>query len=156
MRTRISEEVRRQVRLQADERCGYCLSSQKYVFGPLEIDHIVPIARGGTDDEENLWLACRMCNGFKGTQKYARDPVTKRRVRIFNPRRQRWSRHFRWCDDGTRIMVHSLPIEMEAQQIHLTGVRMVLYNTNAPSEAERMETVTLSNDYQTGEISWAV
>jgi hypothetical protein len=45
---------------------------------------------------------------------------------------------------------------LSAQQIHLTGVRMVLYNTNAPSEAERMETVTLSNDHQTGEISWAV
>jgi len=31
----------------------------------LEIDHMIPKARGGTDEEANLWLACRMCNSFK-------------------------------------------------------------------------------------------
>jgi hypothetical protein len=25
-------------------------------------------------------------------------------VRLFNPRRQQWSRHFRWSDDGTVII----------------------------------------------------
>ncbi|MFQ5592536.1 MAG: HNH endonuclease [Anaerolineae bacterium] len=100
---RISDELRARIRAQAGDRCGYCQSQQKYVLGLLEIDHIVPQARGGTDDEENLWLACRMCNSFKGTQTFGRDPVTGRRVRLFNPRRQRWSRHFRWSEDGTRI-----------------------------------------------------
>jgi hypothetical protein len=92
------------VREQAHHRCGYCRSSQQYVLGLLEIDHIIPKARGGTDDEENLWLACRMCNGFKGTQAYARDPISGRRVRVFNPRRQRWPRHFMWSEDGTRLI----------------------------------------------------
>ena len=64
----MSEVVRARVRAQARNRCGYFQSQQQYVLGLLEIDHIVPTARGGTDDEENLWLACRLCNGFKGTQ----------------------------------------------------------------------------------------
>ena len=100
----IPEQLKAQVRAQANNRCGYCLSAQQYVLGPLEIDHLVPKARGGTDAEENLWLACRMCNGFKGTQIHARDPVSSRRVRLFNPRRQRWSNHFVWSQDGLRII----------------------------------------------------
>ena len=100
----MSAAVRARVRAQAQNRCGYCQSSQQYVLGLLEIDHIIPKARGGTDEEANLWLACRMCNGFKGTQTHARDPVTGRRVRLFNPRRQRWSRHFLWSQEGTQII----------------------------------------------------
>jgi hypothetical protein len=96
--------ARARVRVQAQNRCGYCQSSQRYVLGPLEIDHIIPQARGGTDEEENLWLACRMCNGFKAIQMYAPDPLTGRRTRLFHPRRQRWSRHFMWSEDGTRII----------------------------------------------------
>jgi hypothetical protein len=100
----VPESVKRRVRVAAGDRCGYCLSAQRYVLGPLEIEHLLPLAAGGTDDEGNLWLACRLCNGFKGTQTVAIDPVTRRRVPLFNPRRQRWRRHFRWGADGTRII----------------------------------------------------
>jgi 5-methylcytosine-specific restriction endonuclease McrA len=70
----VSAQLRERVRRQAEDRCGYCLSAQRYVFAPLEIDHIVPTARGGTDDEDNLWLACRMCNGFKSDRMAMVDP----------------------------------------------------------------------------------
>jgi len=99
----IPEDVRARVRAAAGDRCGYCRSHQRYVLGLLEIEHIIPTARGGGDDEANLWLACRLCNGFKGAQTHAVDPLTGRRVRLFNPRRQRWTRHFRWSADGTDI-----------------------------------------------------
>jgi hypothetical protein len=70
----------------------------------LEIEHIIPKSKGGTDDEENLWLACRSCNLFKSDQTHGRDPLTGRRVRLFNPRRQKWWRHFRWSEKGTLII----------------------------------------------------
>jgi hypothetical protein len=70
----------------------------------LEIEHLIPQAKGGRSEEENLWLACRMCNQYKGTQTRAEDPFTNHRTRLFNPRTQRWSRHFRWSEDGTRII----------------------------------------------------
>ena len=32
------------------------------------------------------------------------DPQSGRRIKLFNPRRQRWSRHFQWSKDGMRII----------------------------------------------------
>jgi hypothetical protein len=101
---RISEAVRARIRAQAGNRCGYCLSRQDYVPWPLEIEHIIPKAKGGTDDEENLWLACRACNLYKADQTHGRDPLTGHLVRLFDPRQQRWSRHFRWSADGALII----------------------------------------------------
>jgi hypothetical protein len=69
----------------------------------LEIEHIVPKARGGTDNEDNLWLARRLCNNTKGTQTHGNDSLTGRRMRLFNPRTQQWRRHFHWSDGGTVI-----------------------------------------------------
>lgn len=99
----ISEEIRLRVRSSANHQCGYCRSLQKYVLGVLEIEHIIPKAAGGSDEEENLWLACRLCNSYKGVQTHAKDPVTNRNVRLFNPRQQKWSRHFTWTDRGAYI-----------------------------------------------------
>ncbi|EDX77729.1 hypothetical protein MC7420_3053 [Coleofasciculus chthonoplastes PCC 7420] len=70
----------------------------------MEIEHIIPKAKGGTDEEDNLWLACRLCNSYKGIQSDAEDPLTGKRVKLFNPRKQKWSRHFAWSEDGTQIL----------------------------------------------------
>lgn len=96
--------MRARIRSQAGERCGYCLSPQRLVLGWLEIEHIVPTASGGSNEEENLWLGCRMCNNFKGTQTEALDPETGQLVRLFDPRRQQWSDNFGWSDTGTQIL----------------------------------------------------
>jgi 5-methylcytosine-specific restriction endonuclease McrA len=101
--SQISSEVRERVRADARNQCGYCLSQQKYVLGILEIDHIVPKAAGGSDDEENLWLACRLCNSYKGVQTEAKDPVTHCTVKLFNPRSQNWNQHFIWTNGGILI-----------------------------------------------------
>lgn len=100
----LSEALRTQVRLAAANRCGYCLTHQSYVPWTLEIEHIIPRALGGSNAEDNLWLACRSCNLFKGRQIHGTDPVTGRRVRLFNPRQQWWRRHFRWSQDGVFII----------------------------------------------------
>jgi 5-methylcytosine-specific restriction endonuclease McrA len=46
--------VERRVREAARHRCGYCLSPQHLVMARLEIEHIIPLAKGGTSDESNL------------------------------------------------------------------------------------------------------
>ena len=74
------------------------------MFAPLEIDHIIPTARGGTDEEENLWLACCMCNGFKGDRTHGLDPLTGQEVPLYDPRQQQWAEHFTWSADGLQII----------------------------------------------------
>lgn len=63
--TTIPDEVRERVRQRAGDRCEYCLSQQAYVMGRLQIDHIQPVAKGGADSEDNLCLACELCNQYK-------------------------------------------------------------------------------------------
>jgi hypothetical protein len=69
----------------------------------MEIDHIMPQSLDGTDDEENLWLACPRCIGFKAAQIEAIDPLTHKLVRLFNPRQQVWREHLAWQDAGALI-----------------------------------------------------
>ena len=45
-------------------RCAYC----KKTNVPLQIEHLTPRARGGSDRVSNLTLACGPCNQKKGTQ----------------------------------------------------------------------------------------
>lgn len=70
----------------------------------LEVEHIVPLAKSGTDDEENLWLACPICNGHKSDKVEAPDPLTGATVPLFNPRTQSWWEHFAWTSDGLQIV----------------------------------------------------
>ncbi|MDX2212840.1 MAG: HNH endonuclease [Oculatellaceae cyanobacterium bins.114] len=102
--TDISDEVRARVRQRAGDRCEYCLSQQAYVMGRLQIDHIQPIAKGGTDSEDNLCLACELCNQYKWTQTQGHDPKTGEMISLFNPRQQQWAEHFAWSEDGTEIV----------------------------------------------------
>ena len=44
--------------------CAYCGDRG----GRLECDHVVPLARGGSNDPENLVTACFPCNRDKGTK----------------------------------------------------------------------------------------
>ena len=99
----VSEKIARRVRAAAGDRCGYCLSPQYLVMARLEIEHIVPLAQGGSNDEANLWLACPICNRHKSDKTTAIDPQTGEKAPLFNPRAQVWTEHFQWSEDGIRI-----------------------------------------------------
>ncbi len=103
-RAYIPTEIARRVRDAARHRCGYCLSPQHLVMARLEIEHLIPRAKGGLTREDNLWLSCPLCNAYKGDRVSATDPQTGRTAALFNPRLQNWFEHFRWSDDGLRIV----------------------------------------------------
>lgn len=69
--------------LRDGNRCHYCgvlmTPSNKGDFHPdgMSIDHIVPLAEGGTDDMDNLVLACRRCNLDKRTDSYHEFSLAK-------------------------------------------------------------------------------
>ncbi len=100
----ISEAVRQRVRERAGNRCEYCLSHQDYVMGRLQIDHFQPVAKGGSDDAENLCLACELCNQHKWAEAHGLDPATGEQVALYHPRQQRWPAHFAWSAEGADLI----------------------------------------------------
>lgn len=60
-RERISEAVRLFVWQRDQGKCVQCGRSEK-----LEFDHVIPIAKGGSDTERNIQLLCEQCNRSKG------------------------------------------------------------------------------------------
>lgn len=54
----LSPSIRKQVMQRDGSVCTYC----KSVKGPFHIDHVVPVAKGGTDDLSNLTVSCAGCN----------------------------------------------------------------------------------------------
>ena len=101
--TYISPSVRRLVAERAKSRCEYCQLQQELCPDTFEVDHILPRALGGKTEPNNLCYACPVCNNAKRSQITAHDPHTGRRVRLFDPRRQNWQRHFRWSADSGHL-----------------------------------------------------
>lgn len=102
--SRIAEVVRQRVRQRAGNRCEYCLSHQHYVMGKLVIDHVMPAAHGGSNDEDNLCLACKLCNGHKWAKTEAIDAESEQTTLLFNPRLRKWEDHFVWSVDGVEVI----------------------------------------------------
>jgi hypothetical protein len=101
---RVPRQLRERVVKAAGYRCGYCRTPESIAGFRLSIEHIIPEAKGGQTVEENPWLACHACNEFKAARIQGRDPKTGRRVRLWNPRRQKWLDHFSWSSDGSQIV----------------------------------------------------
>src|ERR1700733_5146501 len=82
------------VRQRAGDRCEYCRLHQEYSGLRHHIEHITARQHGGSDDLDNLALACHRCNLHKGPNLSAVDPLTDSVAILFHPRRDRWSEHF--------------------------------------------------------------
>ena len=103
-RIHIPLAIREQVIKRAQGCCEYCRSPGRYSPEMFETEHVLPLSEGGQTTVANLALACPACNRYKGNRRSAVDPETRQDSPIFNPRNQRWSQHFRWSDDLSKII----------------------------------------------------
>jgi hypothetical protein len=99
----IPESLKNQIAASDKGRCCYCLTTEANSGIPMTFDHIQPRSKCGEATFENLCLACRSCNEFKADSTKAIDPLTGETTPLFNLRTQRWSEHFSWSYDATRI-----------------------------------------------------
>ena len=88
--------LQRLVRQRAGGRCEYCRLPQAASGVPFEIDHIIARHHKGRTVASNLADACIYCNGYKGPNISGLDAVTGKLTPLFNPRRHKWSYHFRY------------------------------------------------------------
>ena len=74
-------EIREYLLAKWGHQCAYCDATNV----PLNIDHVVPKARGGSDRVSNLVVACVSCNQTKDDQPVevflAHDPARLRRIK---------------------------------------------------------------------------
>jgi hypothetical protein len=78
----------------ANHACEYCHAPELVFNFPFEVEHIVPLCRGGLSEVGNLALSYRSCNLHKGTQTYTIDPESQAQVSLFHPRTMPWLEHF--------------------------------------------------------------
>ena len=92
----MDQRLRQLVRDRASNRCEYCrLAQTAEPFFAYHIEHVIARQHGGSDDPENLALACYHCTARKGPNLSALDPESGALVRLFHPRREHWEEHFR-------------------------------------------------------------
>ena len=93
----IGSQIRAQVRERAHNACEYChLHQDDSPLAALHVEHIIPKVHGGSDELNNLALACIDCNLHKGTNLAGIDPQTNQLTELFHPRRHEWEEHFEW------------------------------------------------------------
>lgn len=81
-RENISPSLRYDVFRRDNFTCQYC--GRKAPTVELHVDHIIPVAKGGTNDFNNLITACYECNRGKFTKmpSYIRSAQTTKTARI--------------------------------------------------------------------------
>ncbi len=97
----VSPQQRQHIRELAGDCCEYCRVAESDRLAKFQIDHVIPVKHGGSDDIDNLCLACLKCNGFKGPNVAALDPTTGEATKLYDPRKQTWIDHFQINSDAT-------------------------------------------------------
>lgn len=111
-------------------RCEYCQIHSYDLFLSFEIDHIIAIKHGGTNDIKNLAYACPHCNQHKGSDFATLLDDFNNIVVLYNPRVHSWTEHFETIDGEilpkTRIGQASIKI-FRFNQLDLLILRKLLY-----------------------------
>jgi hypothetical protein len=71
MRRPLSLKDRFAVLVAGGFRCTYC--GKRPAASELEVDHVVPVAKGGTNDPRNLVVSCSDCNLGKSSVRLDAD-----------------------------------------------------------------------------------
>ncbi|MBC8870432.1 MAG: HNH endonuclease [Planctomycetes bacterium] len=74
--------------------CEYCHAPEVIFNFPFEVEHVIPVTRGGLEHDSNLALSCRSCNLRKSDHIEVFDTESESSVPLFHPRRNLWAEHF--------------------------------------------------------------
>ena len=88
--------------------CEYCRSSGRFALESMELDHIIPVNRGGATIAENLASACHSCNNHKQNKIEGFGSLSMKVALIYHPRQMLWNEHFAWSQDST-LMIELTP-----------------------------------------------
>src|SRR5881227_2101409 len=94
MSREVSERLRRLIAERAYHVCEYCLIHEDDMFWGCQVDHIISRKHGGPTEMGNMAWACASCNNAKGSDLGTLVGTPPRLVRLYHPRKERWSDYF--------------------------------------------------------------
>jgi len=100
-RIKFSKAQRDYVTDRANGYCEYCRIHNSFSPATFHLDHFNPLSQGGSDDIENIVLACGGCNERKSNLMLVIEPISGEESNLFNPRTEDWFEHFTWSEDYT-------------------------------------------------------
>lgn len=141
-RKAISKSTRFRIFARDGFTCRYCGAQSDTVA--LEVDHIIPVVEGGTNDDENLITACLTCNRGKSAKRLESiAPTEQDRLRLAQERNEQVRaaeaareaaearKEFRqtvvdlWCHIRGRDEVHSRTISVMVRYAEEYGIERV-------------------------------
>jgi hypothetical protein len=137
MSSYVPANLRRKVVERAERLCEYCLIHEDDTFLGCEVEHIISEKHKGLTVESNLALACVFCNRAKGSDIASISPTTRSITRLYNPRSDIWSEHFR------------------LENLHIVGLTAIgeatveLLDLNHPDRILERETLSAVERYPT-------
>jgi hypothetical protein len=139
-RKNISQKKRQKVLERSNRKCEYCLCLIDFIPDPFTIEHIIALSKGGTDELDNLAIACFGCNLYKQDKITIFDTITEQNIRLYNPRIEDWNTHFSWNENFTEVIGITAigkvtVIQLKLNRIGLINIRklLVMYGEHPPS-----------------------
>jgi hypothetical protein len=140
----IPKSVRFEVFKRDSFRCQYCGAAAPDVI--LEVDHIKPVSKGGTNDIMNLVTACRDCNRGKSDRVLSDKSmveVQRQQLEAQQERREQLEMMLKWRDE--------LETEMEIQIDAVENI-FIKYTDFGFSETGRINTRRLIKRFGINEV----
>ena len=113
----IPAKLRHQVFVRDGYRCVECGATNKETT--LEIDHIIPVSKGGTNDIDNLQTLCKTCNRKK--RDHIWDPIKSREIQIkqYKNRIKNLKEKLKYARDDEEIEIKYKIVKLEEAIIKL-------------------------------------
>ena len=135
-RKSIPKSVRFEVFKRDKFTCQYCGESAPNVI--LEVDHITPASKGGTDDILNLITSCRDCNRGKSNKKLDDNSsvmIQKRQLDTIQERREQLEMMLQWRE----ALEQELEVEVDAINSYIkNNTKWVLNEDNGRPTTKRL------------------
>jgi hypothetical protein len=144
-RQSLTKKIRFEVFKRDSFRCQYCGASAPEAL--LVIDHIKPVAEGGTNDLLNLITACQPCNAGKGKRELSDNSVIAKQsdqLRELSERREQLEMMIQWKEG-----LSSLKGEVEERLANHWSKLAREYGLN---ETGKQSLRKLTSKYEVGEI----
>jgi len=83
-RIKLSKEKRKKIFERDNYECQLCRPKKNLLHLPLKrrIDHKIPLSKGGSNEEENLWLVCDDCDKAKKNKLFKRFKKKDKEIKL--------------------------------------------------------------------------